>query len=270
MKLIDIYNYCKSRLESTLEIKILLSYLVNVEVKDFYFCLDNNYQLDENFLNKLIERRLRGEPLSKIIGLKRFWDYDFKTTKDVLDPRSDSEIMIEYILNDFDVEDKLKILDLGTGSGCLILTLLKIFKNAKGVAADISEKALMVAKENAKNLCIDNIEFIKSNWNDNVDGFFDIIISNPPYIKTKDIDDLMIEVKNYDPMVALDGGFDGLDCYRYIANNIGKNCKNNTNIYIEIGFDQRKDIIDIFDNFVFCGCKKDLSGNDRVVKFFVR
>ena len=270
MKLIDIYNYCKSGLKDSLEAKILVSYLINIETRDFYFYLNNDYNLNKKNLDKLINRRLNGEPLSKIIGIKNFWDYDFKTTVDVLDPRSDSETMIEYVLGDFNVKDKLKILDLGTGSGCLILTLLKIFKNASGVAVDISEKSLMIAKENAKNLNVNNIEFIKSNWNDDVDGLFDIIISNPPYIKTKDINNLMVEVKKYDPLLALDGGFDGLDCYRYIANNIRKSCKNSAKIYLEIGFEQKDDVVDIFDNFIFCGCKKDLSDNDRVVKFSVK
>ena len=251
-----------------MECKLFISYLLNINVNELFFYFDKDFD-KEDLLIKLVNERLAGKPLSKILGKKTFWEYDFITNENVLDPRSDSETMIDYILEDFDTNSKIKILDLGTGSGCLILTLLKIFKNADGVAVDINEKSLDIARKNAELLNVKNINFIKSNWNDEVNGNFDLIISNPPYIKTKDIDNLDIEVKKYDPLIALDGGADGLDCYRYIAKNILKNCKKNAFIYLEIGFDQKEDVVDIFLNngFSFSGFKKDFSNNNRILKF---
>lgn len=272
MKIKDIYSKYVNTLRDNnipdpeLECGILLSFLLDIDKKNLFFYFENDFT-KEDLLIDLVKERLKGKPIFKIIGKKVFWEYDFITNENVLDPRSDSEVMIDFILNDFDINDNIKILDLGTGSGCLILTLLKLFKNATGVAVDINEKSLIVAKENAKALDIKNIEFIKSNWNDDIDGYFDLIISNPPYIKTNDINDLDLEVKKYDPLLALDGGNDGLDCYRYIASNISKNCKKNTKLYLEIGFDQKIDVVNIFNNFWFSGFMKDLSGKDRVLKF---
>ncbi len=251
-----------------MECKIFISHLLNINVNELFFHLDDVFYEEES-LSNLIKERIKGKPIYKIIGKKPFWDYDFLTNVDVLDPRSDSESMIRAVLEDFDINSKIRILDLGTGSGCLILTLLKLFKNASGVAVDINERSLNVARKNAELLNIQNIDFINSNWNDKINSDFDVIVSNPPYIKTNDIDNLDIEVKKYDPLIALDGGVDGLDCYKYIAKNISKNCNKKTIIYLEIGFDQKKDVVDIFSSngFLFIGCKKDLSNNDRVIKF---
>ena len=274
MKVSDIYikytDILKKNNISTpeMECKIFISYLLNININELFFYLDDIFYKEKS-LNNLINERIKGKPIYKIIGKKPFWNYDFLTNVDVLDPRSDSETMIRAVLEDFDIDDDIKILDLGTGSGCLILTLLKLFKNAIGVAVDINEKSLDIARKNAELLNIKNITFINSNWNDKICGNFDIIISNPPYIKTGDIDNLDIEVKKYDPLIALDGGADGLDCYKYIAKNIAKNCNKKTMLYLEIGFDQKKDVVDIFsDNgFLFNGSKKDFSNKDRVVKF---
>jgi release factor glutamine methyltransferase len=178
--------------------------------------------------------------------------------------------MIELIICEYNRNAQLKILDLGTGSGCLILTLLKIFKNSSGVAVDINEKSLAVARRNAEQLGVtENIDFIKSNWNDEINEKFNVIISNPPYIKTNDINNLQNDVKKFDPIISLDGGVDGFDCYKYIAKNILKNCFRDTKIYLEIGYDQKNEIVDIFkkENFSLTSIKKDLQDFDRILSF---
>ena len=148
-------------------------------------------------------------------------------------------------------------------------TLLKIYKNATGLAIDISEKALNVAKINAKKLNVKNIQFLQNNWNDNIKENFNIIISNPPYIPRNEIFTLEPEVKIFNPMIALDGGDDGLNCYRYLAENLSKNITKNTKIFFEIGKGQEKDIELIFanNNFKLNKIYKDLSNINRILCF---
>lgn len=278
MKTIDVFNkYCKiletnqSLDTPSLDCCVFLSFILGIDKKDFLKYKDDDFKY-EKLLESMIVRRLCNEPVSKIINNKSFWDYDFYVNNDVLDPRPDTETMIEMILNDYDSDEKFDILDLGTGSGCIILTLLKLFKNSNGIAVDISEKALEIAKLNAHKLNINRINFIESNWNDKIDGKFDIIVSNPPYIETEYIDNLSKDVKNFDPKIALDGGITGLDCYNYIAKNIIKNCKENTRIFLEIGYKQANDVINIFEqnNFVLHKIGKDLNGYDRIVSFYLK
>lgn len=278
MKTIDVFNkYCKiletnqSLDTPSLDCCVFLSFILGIDKKDFLKYKDDDFKY-EKLLESMIVRRLCNEPVSKIINNKSFWDYDFYVNNDVLDPRPDTETMIEMILDDYDSDEKFDILDLGTGSGCIILTLLKLFKNSNGIAVDISEKALEIAKLNAHKLNINRINFIESNWNDKINGKFDIIVSNPPYIETEYIDNLSKDVKNFDPRIALDGGITGLDCYNYIAKNIIKNCKENTRIFLEIGYKQANDVINIFEqnNFVLHKIGKDLNGYDRIVSFYLK
>ncbi len=276
MKIIEIINIFKKELENKnfdsplLDCKILLSNILNIKVGDLVFYYQK--QLDSEKFDKfknMIQRRLNNEPVSKIINNKYFWDYNFYVDKNVLDPRPDSESIIELILEDYKNDEKLNILDLGSGSGCLIITLLKIFKNSNGLAIDISDKALEIVKKNAELLNIKNLDVLKSNWNDEISGKFDIIISNPPYIETNEINNLSKDVKSFDPLLALNGGLDGLDCYRYIAKNIKKNCKKNTKLYFEIGKGQETDVKNIFLNkgFKLFKIGKDLAGIERVISF---
>jgi len=256
------------------DVENLLSYLFNISISKIYLNF-NNIVSDEDIckFNKFLERRINREPVANIIGIKTFWDYDFYVDSNVLTPRNDSEILIEAVIKNFtNYSEKLNILDLGTGSGCLILTLLKIYKGSKGTAVDISDKALEIAKKNAKNLEINNISFIKSNWNGNIDEKFDIIISNPPYIKKNYIKDLEPEVNKYNPLLALDGGDDGLECYRYLAQNLKKNIKEKTKIFLEIGQNQENDIINIFNsnNFRILKIYKDLSKINRILLFEIK
>lgn len=261
----------KGVLTANLDVKILLAFLLNIDTKEIinYF----NNEISNEFLNnfqKLLSRRLNREPIANIIGKKAFWDYDFIVNENVLTPRPDSETLIEAVLENYkDKDQKLNILDLGTGSGCLILTLLSIYQNSQGLAIDISDKALEIAKQNAKLLNINRIKFLKNNWNDNINKKFDIIISNPPYIPKKEIEILEPEVNKYNPLLALDGGNDGLDCYKYLAENLQKNCKENTKIFLEIGKNQENNIIEIFKNnkFELLKMYKDINGIIRILEF---
>lgn len=274
MKLIEFIKNIKKREEiPSFDVKMILSYFYDIELPNLINFYDKEIEeKDLTELNNIIKIRLTGKPISKIFGKKCFWNYCFFVDENVLDPRPDSEIMIEEILKDYEnfKNEKLQVLDLGTGSGCLIATILKLFENFCGTAIDISDKALNIAEKNSKNLGINNrLRLIKSNWNDSVEEKFDIIISNPPYIETNYIERLDIDVKNFDPILALDGGDDGLNPYRHLAKNLKKNCKHNTKIYLEIGINQKKPIIDLFEtnNFKFIKSIKDYSNIDRILVF---
>lgn len=223
-----------------LDARLLLQHVLGITYEELLLIASSlltNEQIDA--FNLLIERRIKREPVSKILGVREFYGRQFKVTKDTLDPRPDSETMINVIKARYaDASAELDILDLGTGTGCLLITLLAEYTKAKGVGVDISEVALAVAKENAKKI-VDAEEsrasFINSNWLEKVEGSFDIIITNPPYIKTEAIDYLAAEVRNYDPIIALDGGGDGLRDYHVILQKAHKHLKPFGRIYLEIG-----------------------------------
>ncbi len=281
MKILELFNNSVKLLDSVgiktskLDVKILLAHLLNIDSKELILHFNKNVKQEfiDNF-NKLLSRRINREPIANILNKKLFWDYSFFVDQNVLTPRNDSETLIEAVLSHYkNKNQELKILDLGTGSGCLILTLLKIYKNANGIGIDINEKSLQIAKKNAELLEIDNrISFIKNNWNDNIYDKFDIIISNPPYIPTDEIDILEPEVNKFNPLLALDGGNDGLDCYKYLSKSLQKNIKNSTKIFLEIGKGQENDIDYIFsaNNYKLLNMYKDLSGVNRVLCFVSR
>jgi len=221
----------------------------------------------------LISRRKNREPVSQIIGKREFFGEDFLVTKDVLDPRPDSESLIELVLKTFpQVDKKINILELGTGSGCLIITLLKLYKTADGEGVDISDEALEICKKNSATHQVQSrLNLKKSDLFAvlNLEKKFDLIISNPPYIPSKEIADLEPEVRVHEPRIALDGGADGFDFYRKIAESAEKFLNKNGKIILEIGFGQKEKIIEIFseNNFRFIESKLDLSGIDRALCF---
>lgn len=219
----------------------------------------------------MMKRRNKREPVSKILGEKEFWGLKFKTTINNLDPRPDSETLIEAVTQNYkDVNRDLKILDLGTGSGCLLITLLYLYSNATGVGVDKSLEATRIAKENAeKNEVIKRIEFLESDWFDKVEGKFDIIICNPPYIKTEAINYLEPEVRFFDPEIALDGGADGLSCYREIISNIDNYLEVHGKAFFEIGQWQDAQVAEIVEekSFEVVEIKPDLKSIPRVVIF---
>ena len=222
-----------------------------------------NQKAIESF-GDMIKRREGHEPLQYIMGKAFFLGSSYEVNENVLIPRYDSETLVVTALKYLKGGEKL--LDIGTGSGCLIISLAQEKRDLKCVACDISRKALEVAAENAKNHGV-TIEFVQSDIFSNISGRFNMIISNPPYIRTDVISTLDPEVKDCEPMGALDGGEDGLFFYRRIAEKAGEHLYRNGRVVLEIGFDQAGDVTEIFANAGFTGLEtiKDLSGNDRVI-----
>lgn len=191
---------------------------------------------------------------------------NFYVDENVLVPRFDTETLVEEVIKRGIEEGKKEILELCTGSGIIAITLAKNIENAKIIATDISKGAINIAKKNAKNLCqTEKIEFVQSDMFENVKRKFDIIVSNPPYIKTEVIKEYRLE---HEPQIALDGGKDGLDFYRIIIEQGHNYLKNGGIIALEIGYDQRKEVIALANkcgNYIDVECIKDLAGNDRVI-----
>ncbi|MDP4840606.1 MAG: peptide chain release factor N(5)-glutamine methyltransferase [Alphaproteobacteria bacterium] len=199
---------------------------------------------EENLYESYVKRRLQREPVSKILGIKEFWSLPFKTTKDTLDPRPDSETLIEAVLEQFsDTSKPYKLLDLGTGTGCLLLALLSEYKKATGVGVDFSSKALTVATHNAISLNMETrAKFLQSNWCEHLNGQFDIIISNPPYIPPSHEKTIEPEL-SFDPKEALYGdSCDGLEAYRLLSLQLKKHLRPQGKIFFEFGKDQHADV----------------------------
>jgi release factor glutamine methyltransferase len=229
-----------------------------------------SYTLEELEQAKLmLVRRLNHEPLDKIIGKREFYKYEFKVNSQVLSPRPDTEILVEKAISLINKDESIRVLDLGTGSGCIILSILKDCPNVIGTAVDISPKSLEIARQNAYDLKVDDrVEFLEGSWNDiQFTSQYDVIVSNPPYIPTKEIEDLDVEVKKYDPMHALDGGSDGLDCYRQIAKISYDLLKKDGYIFLEVGYNQAEIVNEIFkqNKFIPYEIVKDLSSINRCV-----
>lgn len=204
---------------------------------------------EEEAVNRLVRRRAGHEPLDKIIGRKEFYKYTFKVNNQVLSPRPDTEVLVEEALSLIPATAAWDVLDLGTGSGCILLTLLKERENCQGYGVDISAEALKIAAENAQELDVTTrVSWENVSWENlrNSAKTYDIIVSNPPYIPRKDIESLEAEVKNYDPLTALDGGEDGFDCYRQIASLAFDLLKKNGCILLEAGYNQAEEIMKIF------------------------
>ena len=232
----------------------------------------------------LIKERLAGKPVSRIINKRNFWKMEFKLNEATLDPRPDSETLIHAVLNHFiNKLQPLKILDLGSGSGCLGLSLLDEYKNSKVSFFDASQKSLEIVKNNSLKLGLsERAKFFHLNWKDDNwdtslikienDTKFDIIISNPPYIPTDDIKKLQKEVKEYDPPIALDGGKDGMDAYKLIIPKLRNLIKTNGIIFLEIGKGQENCVskIGIEHGLKPKELQKDLSGVNRVIVFIIK
>jgi release factor glutamine methyltransferase len=219
-------------------------------------------------LERYADRRLRHEPVSRIIGKRSFWKSDFKISPETLDPRADSETLIEAVLRQ-DMPQQAWVLDLGTGSGCLLLSLLQELPGARGVGVDISADAVKTAQENAENLGLSTrATFIAGDWNDvRIGRRFDVIISNPPYITDHEMAALAPEVALHDPARALKGGADGLDCYRNIINILPDFLKEKGYIFFEIGRTQAQAVKDLLEQsgLVVLETAPDLGKNDRCI-----
>jgi len=202
---------------------------------------------DDHFLD-LVERRCRRQPLSQLLGRREFWGLNLRLTADTLDPRPDSETLIEAALAEVGDRSRcLRLLDLGTGTGCLLLALLSELPNATGLGVDCSEAALAVAGANATDLGLtDRAAWRCGSWGAGVTESFDLVISNPPYIASAEIDRLMPEVARYEPRLALDGGADGLACYREIAAAIPRLLRADGWLVLEIGSRQAEPVAAVF------------------------
>ena len=222
---------------------------------------------DFKLIEKIVERRATGEPITKIFGHANFYGLDFVVTKDVLSPRMDTERLVETVIDDIKTcNKKIKVLDIGTGSGAIAVTISKL-TNAKVTAVDISDKALEVAKKNANALNV-KVNFVKSDLYSGLGRFskFDIIVSNPPYIPSQDIDGLDDEVKKYDPILALDGGQDGLNFYREIIDGAPAKLIKGGRIFLEVGINQAQTVKKLLQkNFKDIRIVKDYNKIERVV-----
>lgn len=212
-----------------------------------------------------ISARENRQPVSQIIGLRHFFGRDFTVTKDVLDPRPETETLILHALE----TDFSSVLDLGLGSGCILLTLLAERPDAKGQGVDVSSKALAVAQQNAEKLNVsDRAELLLSDWFEQVDGRFDLIVSNPPYIDEAEWETLDPEPRLWEPKGALTPGADGLLPYRMIANGAKAHLKAGGHLIVEIGWKQGAQVVSIFTEAGFAGVEvlPDLDGRDRCIK----
>ncbi len=221
----------------------------------------------------LLARRLAHEPISQILGRKDFWTHSFIVSRDCLTPRPDSETVIEAALKAIpDKNTSLKILDLGTGSGCLLLSLLSELPKAQGLGVDLSPKALAIAQKNAKNLKLtERCDFLFSNWADKIPqgDKFDIILCNPPYIAENEARDLALDVRNYEPHMALFAEDNGLLAYKQLAEVIPDILADEGHVFLEIGHVQGPEVRDIFEKVGACDLTiiPDLAGRDRCVAF---
>jgi len=217
--------------------------------------------------NALVDRRAAREPMSHILGRREFWSLDFAVTRDVLDPRADSETLVEAALALFpDREAPLAVLDLGTGTGCLLLAVLAERPGARGLGVDASAAALRIAAGNADRLGLGaRASFRQGDWGDGLTGRFDLILCNPPYIPAAAIAALAPEVAHWEPRTALDGGADGLDAYRTLAGQFNRLLEPKAVAVVEVGDKQADAVAEIFAaaEMVVDSRRRDLSGIER-------
>jgi release factor glutamine methyltransferase len=259
----------KSIKSAKLDSEILLASVIDKDRK--YLILNNDQNIKEKNLKhfqKLIKKRSFREPIAYLTNKKHFWNYKFFVTKDTLIPRPDTELIVEQILKLTKSKTKMKILDIGVGSGCILLTILKERKNFYGVGIDISKKCLNISKINAKNLEVSSrVKFFKSDVDKFDLGKYDLIVSNPPYIKKSNLKYLEKDVVNFEPKLALDGGLDGLSEIRKVITKSSELIKKNGKFILEIGFDQKNKVINLLKNkgFYINSISKDLAKNDRCI-----
>ncbi|MDB4084048.1 peptide chain release factor N(5)-glutamine methyltransferase [Candidatus Pelagibacter sp.] len=216
----------------------------------------------------LIERRKKGEPIAYLINKKEFWKNEFFVNKDVLIPRPDTELIIEQVLKIYSKDVQLQVLDIGTGSGCILLSILKERSNFYGTGIDISKKSINVSKFNAKQLNLTNrVKFFHSSVDNFNNGKYDIIVSNPPYIEQLSLKYLEKDVVNFEPKLALGGGFDGFSKIRKVINKASILIKKNGKFILEIGFNQKNKVIKILkkEGFYVNKAIKDYGNNDRCI-----
>ena len=254
---------------SQLDSEILMAKTINKDRK--YILLNSNNILNNNDLNnfyELIEKRSFGNPVAHLTNKKFFWNSEFFITKDTLIPRPDTELIVENILRLTKQKSKLNILDIGIGSGCIILSILKERENFRGTGIDLSKKCLIISKKNAIAHKVNSrLKLYKSDVDKFNLGKYDLIVSNPPYIKTCKLKYLEKDVAEFEPRLALDGGLDGLSEIRKVIKKSSELIKKNGKFILEIGFDQKNKVIKLLkkEDFYIDSIHKDLANNDRCI-----
>ena len=252
-----------------LDAEILLSSSIKRNKKHIILNPKELLNLEQvNKFKSLIERRKKGEPVAYLINRKEFWRDEFYVDKDVLIPRPDTELIVEQVLKIYSKKSQIQILDIGTGSGCILLSILKERPNFYGTGIDISKKSINVSKFNAKQLNLFNrVKFFHSSVDNFKIGKYDLIVSNPPYIELLSLKYLEKDVINFEPKLALDGGFDGFSKIRKVINKAKNLIKKNGKFILEIGFNQKNRVKEILkkDGFYINKSIKDYGNNDRCI-----
>ena len=252
-----------------LDSEILMAKTINKDRKEIL--LNSEHILNKNDLDNfynLIKQRSLGNPVAYLINKKFFWNSEFFVTSDILIPRPDTELIVENILSLTKQKNKISILDIGVGSGCILLSILKEKKSIYGTGIDLSQKCLNICKINASNLKVSSrLKLYKSDVDKFNFGKYDLIVSNPPYIKTCDLKYLDKDVFKFEPKLALDGGLDGLSEIRKVIKKSSKLIKKNGIFVLEIGFDQKNKVIKLLkrEGFYINSTHKDLGKNDRCI-----
>ncbi|CAK7191981.1 Release factor glutamine methyltransferase [Commensalibacter sp. Nvir] len=250
------------------EVRLLIAYALQIDLSKFLM-MDKSTLVPSKLIKSYIRRRAQHEPFAYITGKKGFWSLELKVSPSTLIPRADSEALIEaLLLRLVDRDYPYQILDLGTGTGCLMLAALSEYKKAFGVGVDKIKKTLDLAKKNAERAKLrDRLAFVQSDWASSISGKFDVVISNPPYIPTSNIETLMPDVKNFEPLVALDGGRDGLDYYRIICNQAVDLLTKSGILILELGINQDQDVVEIarFKGLAVVQKQQDLNGCVRAL-----
>ena len=259
-------NFSKS---PDLDSEILMSKTIEKDRKYLMLNLEKNLGKDKlNYFINLVVERLAGKPIAYITNRKDFWKYEFEVRKDSLIPRPDTELLIEQALNITKNKSNLRVLDIGVGSGCILLSILKEKKNFYGTGIDISKKCITLSKINASRLqLITRVKFFNSDVDNFNIGKYDLIISNPPYIKKLELRYLDRDIINFEPKLALDGGLDGLSVIRKVINKSFELIKKDGKFILEIGFDQKNKVKKLLKNrgFYINKVLKDLAKNDRCI-----
>ena len=258
--------------DAKVDARILLEYACKTDRNALFLHGDMEVKdEDEKTYLELLSKRIMHIPLQYLTGEQEFMGLTYKVNESVLIPRQDTECLVEIVLKH--LHDGMRILDMCTGSGCILISLLHYSNDCEGVGVDLSEEALNVARDNAERLSNNgisdkmNVNFVHSDLFENIDGNFDIIVSNPPYIKTEVIKGLMPEVREYEPMMALDGMEDGLYFYRKIISSAKEHLSRGGQLFFEIGYDQGQEVSDLMrkEGYTDVEVLKDLAGLDRVV-----
>tara|TARA_Y100000816_G_scaffold290958_1_gene280982 strand:+ start:2574 stop:3413 length:840 start_codon:yes stop_codon:yes gene_type:complete len=274
MKVLDIIKFGSGKLKEqkikshTIDSELLLAKVLNKSREEILVNLGQNIEKKKILeFKKFLERRSKNEPIAYILGEKEFWSEKFKVSRDTLIPRPETELLVDKLLNIYK-NRKISILDIGTGSGCIIISLLNTLKKSTGTGIDISKKAILIAKQNAYKYNLHSrVKLISKSYKTVFNTKFDLIVSNPPYIEKKDLKNLSEDIKRYEPRIALDGGNDGLDLIKKVIYKSKHILKIKGTLALEIGNEQIKKVSKIlFDNkFRIQNVIKDYKNNIRCI-----